>query len=107
MIGTIFERLGEYVKIVVDGNNVYFSDSSGRSSTIEGLKLDKAGVTREFPDLKDSENWKEEAIKRFKTKVASFNNEDEKMDYVIKDLEKQFYKPIFQQKQGFRLRKLK
>lgn len=106
MIGTIFERLGEHVKIVVDGNNVYFTDSSGASSTIEGLRLEREGVIKEFPDLKDKDNWREEAIKRFKKKISEFNNEDEKMEYVIKDLEKQFYKPIFQQKQGFRLRKL-
>ena len=45
---------------------------------ISGMRLDYDGVIKEFPDLKDKEDWKQEAVKRFKDKIiidsAFFHN---------------------------------
>jgi hypothetical protein len=53
-------------------------------------------------DLKESENWREEAIKRFKNKIGDLESEDKIVDYLISDLRKFGYKPYYKQKQGFR-----
>lgn len=106
MIGTIFEIDKDVIKVVVNDTNVYFEDSSGSQSTIEGLQLSKAGVIKEFPDLENSSEWKSEAIKRFKSKIKLLKDEEERMKYIIEDLSKHGYKPMFQQKSGFRVRRL-
>jgi len=66
------------------------------------LRFDKAGVIKEFPDLKDNEEWRFEAIKRFKEKIKSLNNESEVSDYIINELKGCGYKPKFKQRAGFR-----
>jgi len=104
MIDLIFYYAQEIVFIRIQGNHISFSSGSNGnlSSTIEGLKLNKAGVIKEHPDLKDREDWKEEAIKRFKELVKSFSNEEAVAEYVIQDLKKYGYTPKWKQKQGFR-----
>jgi site-specific DNA-adenine methylase len=70
MIGAILEYINERVEVRVQDFNIYFRTSnSARFATIDGIKLDKAGSIKEFPDLKDREDWKEETIKRFKEKI--------------------------------------
>lgn len=107
MIGVIFEFAGEMIEIRVDKNRVYFRRAATPWATIEGLKLSKTGVIKEFPDLSLSDNWREIAINRFKEKIKSFKTEEEKVDYVIDDLRKHGYIPKAMQKQGFRVKKIK
>lgn len=107
MIGVIFEYINEKVEVRVDGANVYFRTSQfPQFTTIDGLKLDKNGVLKEFPDLKGKDNWKEEAVKRFKEKIIKMKTEKERIKYIIEDLTKFGYKPLFLQEKGFRPVKL-
>lgn len=104
MIGVIFDFAGEIIEVRIDNTNCLFRTKQygGAFSTIDGLKLDKKGVVKEFPDLKDKETWKKEAIERFKERIKNMKNEDERMDYVIKDLGKWGYIPLYKQKKGCR-----
>jgi hypothetical protein len=107
MIGLIFKFASELVEVRVEGINVYFRTSQlQRFATIDGLKLDKSGVIKEFPDLKDNEEWKKIAVERFKEKIKSYNTEMERADYIIEDLKKFGYKPLYRQRQGFRVERL-
>ena len=105
MIGVIFEYGDENLMVQVNGNNLIFSDKGG-SSTIEGLRLDKYGVVKEFPDLKDNMEWKKIAIERFKEKIKSIPTERGKINYIIEDLKKFGYKAKFLQQSGMRVQKL-
>ena len=106
MIDLIFERTPEIIFIRIQGPNVTFSTSiqdQGRIyASIDNMKLDYEGVIKEHPDLKDREDWNEEAIKRFKEKIKSYETEDEISDYVIKELKSVGYQPMYRKKQGFR-----
>lgn len=108
VIGIIFQFASELLQVNIDGTNVLFrtSGTNGAWATIDNLKLDYAGVCREHPDLKDSKYWREEAIKRFKDKIKQMKTEKERVDYIIKDLNKFGYKGLYTQKQGFRPVKL-
>jgi len=108
MIGIIFEFANEFVDIRVDGNNVLFRNNPNSGFvTIDNLKLNETGVIKEFPDLDGREDWKEEAIKRFKEKIASIETERDKIEYIKEDLKKYGYKPVAIQRQGFRTAKIK
>lgn len=109
MIRILFGFANEKVLVTINGNQIYFSSTAFGSvkAPIEGLKLDYEGVCREFPDLELKENWEQEAIKRFKNKIASFNTEEEKADYIIEDLRKVGYIPEQKEKEGFRPRRIK
>lgn len=109
MIGVLFDFAGEIVEVRVNGSSCYFRTArfGGAFSTIDGLKLDRKGVIREFPDLEDKEDWKQEAIKRFKEKVKAMKSEAEIIEYVINDLKKYGYIPLYLQRDGQRPKKLK
>ena len=109
MIGAIFEFGGEYVEVRVDGFNCLFRTNQfgGALAPIDALQLDKSGVIKEFPDLKNKKEWKEEAIKRFKEKIKKMSNEDKRIKYIIEDLRKFGYKPMYYQKQGHRPKRIK
>ena len=109
MIGLIFQLGPEIVEVRVDNNNILFrnNDSNGMFTTIEGLKLNKVGVIKEFPDLKDNENWQNITRERFKEKIKTMNTEMERANYIIEDLKKYGYKPLYIQRKGFRVEKLK
>lgn len=104
MIEVIFTFAGEHVLVIVDGNNIQFAHSNqpGVKAPIEGLQLSKKGVLREFPDLEGRDDWREEAIFRFRNQIKSLKTEDEKVNYIISDLKKHGYIPKFKQKKGFR-----
>lgn len=106
MIGLVIQFASEVYKIVVAGNNVYFTDSSGVTSTIDGLKLSYVGVVKEFPDLKDDEDWKKKASEKFKEKIKSFQTDMEKINYIKEDLKLYGYKPLYIQRSGFRPQKV-
>lgn len=104
MEGVTFQFGNEYIIVNVNGNDLKFANTmfGALGASIEGLKLSKQGTLKEFPDLKDREDWRQEAIKRFKEKIANIEEEPKKVDYIIGDLRKYGYKPLFRQKNGFR-----
>jgi len=107
MIGIIFQFAAETMEVRVDRESVYFrTPQSPGFTTINGLKLDKAGVLKEFPELKDNPKWQSIARERFKEKIKECENEMERVDYIISDLKKYGYKPLYLQRQGFRVQKL-
>jgi len=108
MIGVIFQFGLEHVEVRVDGHSVYFRISQfSRFVTIDGIKLDKSGVIKEFPDLKDNNDWKDIAIQRFREKISKMTTEKEIVKYIIDDLTKYGYKPLYQQESGKRVIKFK
>ncbi len=66
------------VEVRVQDNSVFFRTSqlSGFGS-IDGIKLNKVGVLKEFPDLKDNEDWQKIARDRFKEKIKQRKTERE------------------------------
>lgn len=109
MIEVILYFGPEIVIARVVGRTVYLGSQRNGAmlATIDGMKLSRAGVEREFPDLKGKDNWREEAIKRFKEKLKTFSSEDEVANYVIEDLRKFGYTPKYKQKAGFRPERIK
>lgn len=104
MIDLIFYHGTEVVIIKIKGNSVTFGSTvyGAKMADISGLKLDYSGTIKEFPDLKDSIDWKEKAIERFKKHIKSLKNEEEISSYLIKELVTKGYTPKLKQKQGFR-----
>jgi len=108
MIGIIFEFGTEIVDVRIKNNTIFFRTSQFVNfSDIDGIKLNKVGVFREFPDLKDKKNWQEIARERFKKKITAMKTERERADYIIEDLKKYGYKPKYEQVQGFRPTRIK
>lgn len=108
MIGVIFQFGLDNVEIRIDKSNVCFRTSQLDSfTTIDGLRLDKSGVIKEFPDLKENKEWQDIARERFKDKMKLLNNEPEILEYIINDLRKFGYIPMYKQISGFRPVKIK
>lgn len=107
MIGVIFQFGSEIVEVRVKDNNVFFRNSNSPTfGDIDGMKLDKSGTVKEFPDLKDNTDWQRIARERFKEKIRGFDTEEARIKYIIEDLQKFGYIPRYIQRQGFRPRKL-
>jgi len=108
MIDILFYFGTEIIFVRVNGTSVTFGSSGfgQKMANIDGLKLDKAGVIKEFPDLKDARNWREEGIKRFKEHIKRLGKEDKIYEYVKEDLKKFGYIPFMMQKAGFRARRI-
>ena len=104
MIEVILYFGTEIVMVRVREGKVTFCSSSNGAveATIDGIKLSRAGVIKEFPDLKDNPLWKEEGINRFKEKIQELSSEEAIAEYVIMDLKKFGYIPKWKQKAGFR-----
>lgn len=109
MIQVMFDYAGEKILIIIKGNQVYFGNTAfgSQTATIDGLKLDYKGVCREFPDLETSKYWRQEAIQRFKEKMETLNSETLIMDYLINDLKRFGYVPLYFQREGHRPQKIK
>lgn len=109
MIDVIF-RFGTDVVIVrVNGHSVTFGNKVGANpmmAPIEGLQLSRSGVVKEFPELENSDNWRLDAIAKFKDKIRDLDNELLITQYVIDDLSKWGYIPIYKQRAGFRIEQL-
>ena len=106
-IGVIFNYGTEILEVLIKDSNVFFRTSQFQQfATIDGIKLDKSGVIKEFPDLKDNKDWKNEAISRFKEKIKKMENEEERIKYIINDLNKFGYKAMYLQKSGHRRKRL-
>ena len=108
MIEVLFEMGSEIILVVIRGKDVKFGTSSYgcKLADISGLKLDYVGVCREFPDLELRDDWKEEAIYRFKEKIKELKSEIEISKYIIDELSKSGYKAKSMQRGGFRPVKL-
>lgn len=107
MIGVIFSFGSETIEVRVVDNTVLFRSSTfAQWADISGIRLDKQGVIKEFPELKNREDWKDEAIKRFKEKIKKMDSEQEIVKYIITDLTKYGHKALYMQKSGFRPVKL-
>ncbi len=108
MLKATFQFGGDNQEVIVRGNELLFFDiSSGMMTSVEGLKLSKSGVLKEFPDLEDDDEWRKKTIDRLKEKIRSLNTELEKMNYVKEELIKVGYEPLFLQRAGFRTQKLR
>jgi hypothetical protein len=108
MIKLTLQFGGDNNEVIIRGNELLFFDiNSGMMTTIEGLRLSKSGCIKEFPDLKDDEDWKKKSIQRLKENMNKFDTEIQKMNYVKEELIKQGYKPLFFQRGGFRPEKFK
>ena len=108
MIGVIFQFASESIEVRIDNKNVLFrtTNTNGAWATIDNIKLNYVGVCREHPDLELAKDWREQAIKRFKDKINKMETENEIKEYIIKDLTKFGYKPLWSQRQGFRPERL-
>ena len=105
VMGT-FQLGGEQIAVIVDSNNIMFSDvATGTTTTIQGLKLSKAGAIKEHPDLKDDEEWRKKSIDRLKEHIKTFKTETQKINYVKDELVKHGYTPVFFQRAGHRPQK--
>ena len=104
MIDVIFTFGTDLVLVKVKGHDVSFGSSSqgAQLATIDGLKLNYSGVIEEFPDLEGKEDWRQQAIEKFKEKIKSFDSEEKIVEYIIEDLRKFGYIPKYKQKAGFR-----
>jgi hypothetical protein len=100
-------KLGNDIIIVkVEGNCIAFCDINiGQYTTIEGLKLNRVGVIKEFPDLDDDDEWRLKAIERFKEHISILRTEIDKAKYVAEDLTKYGYEVMMYQRNGFRPQK--
>jgi len=108
MIGLIFQFASELIEVRIDKSTIYFRTaySGGAFATIDNIKLSYSGVIKEHPDLKDNKDWQKETIKRFKDKIKTMETEERTAAYIIEDLKKYGYKPLYKQKKGFRPIKL-
>jgi hypothetical protein len=104
MIEIIFSLASEVVLVVIDGNDIKFGSTTygAQLADISGLKLDYAGTIREFPDLETDPDWQQEAIRRFKEHIKSLETENEKCDYIIKELEACGYTAKSKRRKGHR-----
>jgi hypothetical protein len=100
ILGT-FSLANQITEIIVRGNELLFHEG-GMITSVDGIRFSKAGVLKEFPDLKDNEDWKKQAIIRLKEHIKKMNSEMEAMNYVKDELTKQGYTPLFMQRAGFR-----
>ena len=106
MIKGTFKFGGQLMEVIVRGNELMFNDvQTNTITTIEGLKFSKQGVIKEFPDLKDNENWRQEAIRRLKEHINLIKTEKERLFYVQKELNRFGYNPLFYQIAGHRPKK--
>ena len=109
MIGIIFQFGSEIVEVRINDTDVLFRTGQTYRGfvPIEGLQLNKCGVIKEHPDLKDNPDWNKEAVKRFKEKVKSYDTEKKRMEYIMDDLKKFGYVALWEMQKGHRPIKLK
>jgi len=100
-----FEFASEILDVFIEGHNILFK-KNGLIASIDGIKLNRLGIIKEFPDLKDNKDWKKIAIERFNEKIKKMNNEKEIMVYIIKELSQLGYKPLTYQEKGFRVKRI-
>ena len=109
MIELLLKHGSEYVIVIIRGTDVQFGNTAfgAQMASIDGLNFSKQGVIKEFPDLKDDEEWKLKAIDRFKQNIKKMKNEEEISEYIMNDLKNHGYLPMKIKKEGFRAKKIK
>jgi len=109
MIGVILQYINEIIEVRVSGNHCVFrtGEFGGAFVPIDGLKLDKKGVIKEHPDLEDAEDWRQQAIQRFKMKIKTMETDNERIKYIVSELKGCGYKPLYLSREGFRTQKFK
>lgn len=108
MIKASFRLGGEIIEAIYSKDGLMFHDlSTGSITSIEGISLSKQGVTTEFPDLENDEEWRLKAIIRLKSHIKKMKSEDQVINYVIKELKKVGYEPLIKQRAGFRPQRIK
>lgn len=97
------------ILVKIEGHKVLFGNTinGAQLADIKGLKLDYGGVCRQFPDLELRDDWREEAISRFKEKIRGFKTEQQVADYIIVDLRIHGYTPKRIQQSGHRPRRIR
>ena len=108
MIFIIFSFGNEIIKVTVDGKDISFSTSqSPQEVKLDRLRLSKEGCLKEFPDLREDQDWRNKSIERFNQKIQRMKNEEEISQYLIEDLRKVGYIPMYKQRKGFRAERIK
>jgi len=107
MIKSNFRIGGDIIEVIVRGNELLFTDDTGTITTLDGLRISRAGVLKEFPELKDNKQWKKIALERLKSHVKKQKTELDKTNYVKDELIKYGYEPMFYQRAGWRPQKFK
>ena len=106
MIKATLKLGSELIEVIVKGNDLMFFDiSTGQITGLTGINYNKGNVIKEFPDLENDDDWKKKAIERLKEHIKQFDKEEDKLNYVITDLEKYGYEVKFIQQSGFRPKK--
>lgn len=108
MIDIIFRFGSEHVLVRVLKEKILFQlrQTGSQMATIDNIKLNRSGVVKEYPDLKNNDNWRKEAINRFKEHIKKLKTERQRANYIIDDLTKFGYVPLYEQVSGFRVKKL-
>ena len=107
-IQCVFQQGSNRMAIRIIGSNVLFIDlSSNMLSPIEGLKLSRQGVIKEYPDLKDNPQWKQIAIERFVKKIKELPSEEKRSEWLIEEMKEMGYTPLYKQRNGWRPQKIK
>lgn len=93
MIEAIFLFGGDVILVRIREHNVEFGNTAygAQLATIDGLNLSREGVEKEFPDLIGREDWREEAIRRFKENIKALKGEKAILKYIKEDLGKHGY----------------
>lgn len=111
-IELVFKFADEVVAVKIVYHDILFYNSMSNfqiPARIEGLKLNIAGILKEFPDLKGKPDAeiKQEAIKRFKEKIKNMKTENEVKDYIIEEFTKKLgYTLMLIKRDGFRPTKI-
>ena len=107
-IQCMFQQGSQRVAIRIIGNNILFIDlESNMVAPIEGLKLSKKGVIKEYPDLENDDQWKQKSIQRFVDKIKALPTEDKRAEWIIQEMKDMGYNPMYKTKDGFRPQKIK
>lgn len=108
MIKAKFKLGGDIVEVIIRNNELLFMDiGTGTIAplTEKTMRLSKAGVLKEHPDLKDEIEWRKIALERLKTHMNKMKTEMQKITYVKDELIKFGYDCLHYQKAGFRPKK--
>ena len=110
MIDLAFRLGNEHVLVRIDDNTLYLGNTIQQFQLApfdeKHIHLSKAGVIKEFPDLKNDENWERKSIERFKVHFKSLKTKEAKIKYIVEDLRKHGYTPMYKQETGRRIEKI-
>ena len=102
-----FRIASEIIEVIINGNDIMFLDENNTITTMDGLKISKEGTLKEFPDLKNNEEWKKLALERLKEHLKKLENNKKKLEYIKEELTKFGYEALFYQEAGHRPKKFK